>query len=201
MTPLCKHVKEVVTRVQSMKQQLQQSGQWVSLTIFTDGKSSDGDVSKALKPLSYLPIRVIIRLCTDDDSVVNYWNNVDDNLELQMDCLDDLFGENDEVRSKNRWLTYGVPLHRIREFGCHLKEFDLLDEAVLNDSQIRTVIANVLGGPEGNYPHPSMGRRQFYDYVKDRLAESPMAMCPEKKQTKPWIRLHHLPGGGSCIIS
>ena len=201
MTPLCRHVAEVVVRVKSMEHQLKANGQKVSLTIFTDGKSSDGDVSKALEPLSYLPVRVIIRLCTDDDSVVNYWNHVDDNIELQMDCLDDLFGENDEVRSKNRWLTYGVPLHRLREFGCHLKEFDLLDETKLSESQIRTVIAHVLGGPLESYPHPSMDKKRFLKYVKEKLVQSPMTICPEKKVMRPWIRTQHLPGAGACTIS
>ena len=171
------------------------------MTIFTDGRSSDGDVSAALRPLSKLPVRLVIRLCTDEKSIVDYWNGVDENLEVHMDCLDDLFGENDEVRSLNRWLTYGLPLHRIREFGCHLTEFDLLDEAKLNDAQIRTVIANILGGDIANYPYLAMGKDQFFKYVKARMEDNPMAMCPEKKQLKPWIRMHHLPGGrGSCTI-
>lgn len=57
-----------------------------------------------------------------------------------MDILDDLRGEAAEVSSKNRWLTYGEPLHRLREFGCTLKEFDILDEAALVGDQASAVI-------------------------------------------------------------
>ena len=60
--------------------------------IATDGESTDGDLADAMKPLEDLPVWVVIRLCTDEDSVVEYWNNIDSQLELDMDVLDDLNG-------------------------------------------------------------------------------------------------------------
>ena len=61
--------------------------------IATDGLSSDGDVLNALKPLEQLPVWLIVKLCTDDESIVDYWNQVDQNLEVPMDVLDDFRSE------------------------------------------------------------------------------------------------------------
>jgi hypothetical protein len=50
------------------------------VVIATDGESSDGDIVTAMKPLKQLPCWVVIRLCTDQDSIVDYWNNIDSEL-------------------------------------------------------------------------------------------------------------------------
>lgn len=121
-TPLCRHIHEVVAQIRSMEYALRASGQKAVLVIATDGESSDGDIAMAMRPLQSLPVWVVIRLCTDDNKICDYWNNIDGQLELEMDVLDDLFGESEEVSTANPWLTYGEPLHRLREFGITLKE-------------------------------------------------------------------------------
>ncbi len=60
--------------------------------------------------------------------------------ELQLDILDDITGEAKEIHGHNKWLTYGEPMHRMREFGVTLKEMDLLDEAKLTSDQILAVV-------------------------------------------------------------
>lgn len=136
-TPLCHHIKEVVASIQGIADNLRANNQKACVVIATDGESSDGDIAAALRPLQSLPVWVVIRLCTDEDKIVNYWNNIDSVLELDMDVLDDLEGEAEEIQENNRWLTYTEPLHRMREFGIVVKEMDLLDEASLSADQIR----------------------------------------------------------------
>lgn len=136
-TPLCRHIREVVGKIKSMEKQLRQSSQKACVIIMTDGESSDGDIVDALRPLRNLPAWVVIRLCTDEDKVVDYWNSIDNELELDMDVLDDLCSEAQQVCALNPWLTYGDPLHKIRELGIPVKELDLLDECPLSLDQIR----------------------------------------------------------------
>lgn len=136
-TPLCFHIRQVIEQIRDMEPQLRAAGQKACVMIATDGESSDGDIATAMRPLQTLPVWVVIRLCTDDERVVNYWNNIDSQLELDMDVLDDLCGEAAEVMENNSWLTYGEPMHRLREFGIPIKEIDLLDESKLSVEQIR----------------------------------------------------------------
>ncbi len=136
-TPLCRHIHEVTNEIRMMEQQLRANGQKVLVMIATDGESSDGNIAEAMRPLKDLPVWVVVRLCTDEDKITRYWNNIDSELELDMDVLDDLSGEAEEIAEHNPWLTYGEPLHRLREFGIPVKELDLLDESKLSLEQVR----------------------------------------------------------------
>jgi hypothetical protein len=96
-TPLCAHIREVIAKIRVMEPQLRANGQKACVIIATDGESSDGDIITAMQPLRALPVWVVVRLCTDEDRIVEYWNNIDSQLEVEMDVLDDLKGEAQEV--------------------------------------------------------------------------------------------------------
>jgi hypothetical protein len=142
-TPLCKHIRAVTAQIQSAETMLRANKQRACIVIATDGESSDGDIALAMKPLERLPCWVVIRLCTDDDKIVDYWNNIDSQLELDMDVLDDFTSEAAEIMAVNDWIVYGEPLHKLREWGIHFKELDLLDEASLTSDQMKFAVALV----------------------------------------------------------
>ncbi len=138
-TPLCRHINEIAEDIAFRAAQLRSTGQKACIIIATDGESSDGDVASALRPLKDLPVWVVIRLCTNQDRIVEYWNNVDGQLELSMDVLDDHKGEAKEIYKANPFITYGEPLHRMREFGVSIKDFDTIDEKTIPPSGLRRV--------------------------------------------------------------
>jgi hypothetical protein len=154
-TPLCAQIRAVEARVRAMAPSLRRTNQRCVLVIASDGAATDGDVAAALSTLQDLPVSVVVRLCTDDDSVVDYWNNVDGDLEIEMDVLDDFSAEATEARAVNGWLAYGQPLHMLREWGTLLKSMDHLDEHVLSPQAAVEVLQTVYGAAADDLPDPA----------------------------------------------
>lgn len=86
---------------------------------------------------------MILRLCTEEKEVVDYWNNIDGQLELDIDVIEDQLGDAKQIFEVNGWLTYGEALHRMREFGASMKELDIVDESTLSSDQMRTICAQL----------------------------------------------------------
>jgi hypothetical protein len=66
-----------------------------------------------MRPLQQLPVWVVIRLCTNEDRMVEYWNNIDSAIELNMDVIDDPLGEATEIY---RWVR---AILRLRDQQYH----------------------------------------------------------------------------------
>jgi len=192
-TPLCHHIKAIVETVRGMESQLRESRQRACVVICTDGVSSDGDLIQAMKPLERLPVWIVIKLCTDDDNIVEYWNNIDRMLEVEIDVLDDYISEAAEVYAANPWLTYGLQLHRMREFGLPSKEFDILDSSLLSPGQMRSLVSALLGGKPHDYPEPTQNFADFTAAVQNRMQHSVNTKDPNRGLREvPWIDIRML---------
>mmetsp|Transcript_3685 Transcript_3685/g.7456 ORF Transcript_3685/g.7456 Transcript_3685/m.7456 type:complete len:283 (+) Transcript_3685:28-876(+) len=85
-TPLTEHIDEIHQEVASLESDLRESGQRVAIVIATDGLPTDfyGQNSlqtrqrfvNSLRRLEGLPVWLVIRLCTDDDQVVEFYNEL-----------------------------------------------------------------------------------------------------------------------------
>ena len=125
VTPLTQHIYEIQEQVSAMAEDLRENGKQVAIILATDGlptdaKGYDGkrimdEFVVALRSLEGLPVWLVIRLCTDEDDVCDFYNELDSQLELNLEVLDDFLSEAKEVYSKNPWLCYGLPIHRCRE--------------------------------------------------------------------------------------
>ena len=187
-TPLCEHVEDVVETIKSLEDALRAKGQRAIVVIATDGLATDGNVAAALEPLKRLPVIVVLRLCTNDEPVVKYWNDIDTELELEMDVLDDLIGDAKQVKEKNGWLTYNDALHKMREFGAAMKEMDLVDESKLSSEQMRQMCATLLfDGKKSSLPHPDENWSGFISTLSARMRSEKQPFCPLSKKLKPWV--------------
>jgi len=181
-TPLCEQVRQVIASIRESETELRRAGQRACVIIATDGEATDGDLAEAMRPFQDLPVWLVVRVCTDDEATLRYWNSIDTELEIEMDVLDDLSGEAREIKEANGWVTYHEALHRLREFGSSLKELDLIDEAALSSEQM-CIVASALVVPAGHprLPLPDNDFDAFLAAVKmhnTRLVFDPILRSP-----------------------
>ena len=206
MTPLAARLKQLRHRLHDRAQQGR-----IMLSVVTDGvPTSDGSrtgqvdfVHQLREFATSLHAFVVIRLATDDEKTVDYYNRVDEELELPLDILDDLQGEAQELHaSGNGWFAYTPILHRVREGGSLEKLFDLLDERALEVPEISTLLELLLRNPE-DAPFPRQPE-ELYAVAAQKLAEAPpvfnarlnrmtdpvdLKLLKKALKLSPWCRL------------
>ena len=211
LTPLTKHIRQLHQEISAMEPLLRQRGQRVSITIATDGLPTSAlqanartEFVESLRMLEGLPVWVVIRLCTDEDVVVDFYNNLDEILELSLDVLGDFVGEAKEVHQVNPWLNYTLALHRMREMGYHDRLFDLIDERRLTSNEIRDFCL-LLFGPHAldGAPDPSADWKGFRQVLERAVEATPQQWNPIQKKLMPLInmkKLNRMYGGRSMVF-
>lgn len=185
----------------------------VAVVIATDGLPTDDqgnggeeitqEFVRALRGLEGMPIWLVIRLCTDEDEVTDFYNKLDGKLELSLEVLDDFMGEAKEVSRKNPWLNYAIPMHRCRELGYHDRLFDLIDERPLTKGELRDFCVLLFGTQYEEIPDPLSSWKEFISYVEKNLRKEKEQWNPITKKSMPWInvkKLKKVHGGSACVI-
>ena len=202
-TPLSQHIVEIRANVLAMLPQLQATGQKVAIILATDGLPTDpygvcsahtrSEFEHNLRSLAGLPVWIVVRLCTDEDAVVDYYNNLDSQLELSLEVLDDWIGESKEVHRFNPWLNYGLCLHRIREMGFHHRLFDLLDERPLNLDELKEFFFLLFGPDEfDGAPDPNHDFKAFLYHDNAASQKEGKLWNPITSKTSHWIDMKRL---------
>ncbi|KAL3937538.1 MAG: hypothetical protein SGBAC_007381 [Bacillariaceae sp.] len=202
-----------VTPREQMLPELHRTGRKVAVVIATDGLPTDDqgnggeeitqEFVRALRGLEGLPIWLVVRLCTDEDEVTEFYNKLDGKLELSLEVLDDFMGEAKEVTKKNPWLNYAIPMHRCRELGYHDRLFDLIDERSLTKGELRDFCVLLFGSQYEEIPDPLSAWKDFISYVEDRLRREKDQWNPMTKKLMPWInvkKLKKIYSGSACVI-
>mmetsp|Transcript_14592 Transcript_14592/g.21545 ORF Transcript_14592/g.21545 Transcript_14592/m.21545 type:complete len:401 (-) Transcript_14592:529-1731(-) len=203
VTPLTQHIIDIQQSVREMAPQLKQDGKRVAIILATDGLPTNAEgyggeyesnlFVQSLRSLEGLPVWVVIRLCTDEDDVVDFYNDLDEQLELSIEVLDDFIGEANEVYKHNSWLNYALPLHRCREFGFHDRVFDMLDERTLTKGELRDFCVFLFGMDNfDGVSDPSINWKKFMEEIDALLQKEDKQWNPMKKKVTPWINMKQL---------
>lgn len=201
VTPLVQHLQEIHREIVQMHSQLQ--GAKVAIILATDGLPTDAhgnhnqsvmqQFQEALRQLEGLPVWIVVRLCTDDDAVAEFYNNLDAQLELSLEVLDDFLAEAKEIcEQHNKWLTYGLPLHRMREMGFYHRILDLLDERKLSKSELQLFLKLLFGSAFDEAPDPEIDWVGFTKVVATLLAKETKVWNPISNKVEPWIDMKKL---------
>ena len=189
-TPMCRQLHDIIASLHSMEGDLRSTNKIALLIIMTDCESTDGNIVDVLKPLEGMPLQIVIRMCTDERAVTEYWHNINAQLDLDIYVLDHMDIEAVEVMENNNWLTYAEPLHRMREFGVLVPAINYLDYRQLTRIEIKTVLETLIGGP--SLPDPEDDWLAFVDTSAAALQKLPLVYCSCRNEPHPWVDIEQL---------
>jgi hypothetical protein len=100
--PLTRQLRKIEKRVREDAPRLMAANKVVTVVLCTQGRQTDeyGNEGSAvmkefvdsLEALSKLPVKIVVRLCTDDEKATDFFNKIDGKLK-SVDVLDDYWGE------------------------------------------------------------------------------------------------------------
>lgn len=202
-TPLTKRIYEIRHNILALKDELEDHGEKIVLVLATDGipTNLDGESPQevrdefveALKSLEALPVWTVVRLCTNAEDVVDFYNSLDRVAGMSLEVLDDYFTEAKELYSYNKWINYAMPIHRAREMGFYHPLFDALDERKLTLAEVKEYFRLLFGNDTVDpMPDPCLDFRGFLLHAKNLLDNQSHPYNPIAKKATPWVDLKKL---------
>ena len=197
VTPLAERLRTLRPRFDAFAAETAGRGALAFLVIATDGAPTPRDsgsptpaaAAAALGELraltAALPVRLVVRLCTDEDEAVSFWNGADAETELPLDVLDDLTSEAREVRSAgNGWFAYTPALHMLRESGTLVGLLDLLDERALRPGEAATLASLLLDVDLPDWKHEAA---EFAPALRAAAVAAGGAFDPRRSREVPVV--------------
>lgn len=192
-TPLTERLHDLRQRLRQSAPELREHGRKLMLILVTDGvpNGCKHDLVSAIRCLANeLPVHIVVRLCTNDDSLASFYNEVDKELEISLDILDDFQGESRDIYHYNPWLTYSHVLHKVREAGTLCRVLDLLDERPLTPMEVG-LCAQLLLRADGQPQYPWQPA-ELLDAVEKDIASAPFVFCIKRRAILPVLNMQAL---------
>merc|ERR1712038_178320 len=116
------------------------------------------------------------------EHIVNFYNDLDKQLELSIEVLDNYTDEATEMHDSNPWLNYTLQLHRMREMGFQKRLFDVLDERPLTLAELEEFCLMLFGEEKmANVPNPERDFKMFCKDVKKLAKSVPKQWHPARR--------------------
>jgi len=200
--PLAMQIRKLVKKISKDVHNLTKNNTFVAVTICTHGVPTDGNGSSSrqvkrefldsLRELGNLPVRIVFRLTTDEEKVIEFYSSVDEKFS-NVDVLDDFWGEAMEVYLHNPWLTYGIGIHRLREAGLGNGLWDLLDEKPFDLMEVREFCVDFFLGRNGlSLRNPNVHLSGFFEDLQNTVEKEKLVWNPLKNRLTPWIDMEKL---------
>lgn len=194
VTPLAERLRALAPRFSAFRAS-RSDGRIAFLLLFTDGAPTETHSGRPsatarnaalaeLRRLSRAPlnVRLVVRLCTDEDAAVEFWNAADAEEELPLDVLDDLASEAKEIAGVgNGWMAYTPALHALRESGTLTGLLDLLDERRLRPGEAAVLAGLLLDGGEEPLPDWQHERRDFEHALHAKVRHAGTVFDPVRR--------------------
>ena len=214
-TPLITHINEIREQVEALEPMLRRDGRRVAIILATDGLPTNPpgfkignereNFTAAMKSLEGLPVWIVIRLCTDSEHIVNYYNDLDKQMELSIEVLDNYTDEAMEMFRSNPWLNYTLQLHRMREMGLQKRLFDVLDERPLTLSELHDYCIMVFGEDAlMDVPSPERNFKEFCKAIKPLVKGEEKQWHPVRMMMKDLVsvdKMKRVYGDGGCMCN
>lgn len=183
--------------VASIESTVRSRGDTVAIIIATQGLPTNEynqtspvitqEFVNVLQSFANLPVSVTMRMCSNDDQAIHFYNTLDSRLQFRFDVLDDWFGEALEVYLRNPWITYALALHRFRESGLQVELLDSLDERLLTLQEAANLCEFLMGE---KLPNPTADWPGFLNAVDNFTRSEQFQWNPIYSGHRPWIDLH-----------
>jgi hypothetical protein len=202
-TPLAGHIWALCDQVGALCSSLL-PGQRVAIIIASDGvPTNPQSFLDAVQALQSLPVYLIVRLCTNDEAAMHFWNTLDLDLKIPVEVLDDFEEENRIAHAMNPWCNYCIAIQRAREWGFRSKLFEKLRERPLTKSELHDYCCLIFGVKKDALTDPEDEWETFFYDVESLNARERRQYHPLMKRNRGWIDLKQMANiyGGKSEIS
>lgn len=199
---LTRQLRKIEKRVREEAPRLIAANKVVTVVLCTQGRQTDEngnegpavlkDCVDSLKALSKLPVKIVVRLCANDEKAEEFVSEIDCKLDSVV-VLGDYWREAIKVHLHNPWLTYGLGIHRLRE-ACLTSDLlnDLGRRAYTVDDIYEFCKEFLIGEKEIYSPHPRNSLDAFLRGINNLLEDEKCQWNPVKKKLTQWIDMSEL---------